>query len=274
MLCCGECGGLEIVEDRQSGDSICQNCGLVLEEHAWEVNHHDLQAAPLLQTCLPQHIIVNCPQRFIQVGDQSSRIRTLAAATSEIRWMAGQLALTDSITQGAVDAWEEIHSKHVCRGDLRRGMQAACIYNSCKLAGFPRPKQRILAVCAISAPILTKASKLYISVLQPQERDMKMLGNPSDSRNILSACCSMAVPDLVPEEMERFVLAEARKVDEDIQKSGVLEGKTPQTKAAAAVSIAMQRKGLPKRERLWEYVGVSDHTLSRTLALLRHHTTI
>lgn len=274
MLCCGECGGVEVVEDRQTGDSVCHDCGLVLEDRAWDVNSHDLCAAPLSQTNLPQHIIANCPQSFIHAYEHSSRTRTLAASASQIRWMAGQLALTNSITEGAVCAWEEIHRRHVCRGDLRRGVEAACIYNSCKLAGFPRPKQRILDVCTISASTLTKAIKLYVAVLKPHQGDMVVLGTPTDSQNILASCCAMAVPDVVPVHMERQVLADARLVNEEVHKTGVLEGKTPQVKAAAAISIAMQRRGLPNREKLYEYVKVSDHTLSRTLALLRHHTKI
>lgn len=269
---CSECGGCDVVEDRQTGDCVCQGCGLVLEDHAWDFNTHDL-SAPLPNETLTHQVIANCPRKLMHAGNHSSRLRTLATSSSELRWMAGQLTLPDNVLHSALDMWERVHAHHVCRGEMRRALEATCLYFACKLAGFPRPKDLLARAFGLDLAVLNKAFKTYMGIVQPTGKDAALMANPTESRDILASCVAAAV-GLIPDELQRVVLADARKVDEAIHRTGVLEGKTPKVKAAAAISIAMRRRRLMGRNVLWESVGVSEYTLSRTLVMLRMHTSV
>ena len=264
---CKECGSLDLVDDRQSGDCICTGCGLVIEDHAWE--SYNTSAEPLVE-CSTRQVIANCPRRFLQAG----RDRRTNQDTAHLRKVAGDLGLTDGIVSSAIAAWEQITAKHTCRGEVRVGLAAACVFFSCKLSGFPRSKQLVATAYGLSPASLKKAMKVYTDCMEPSRRDVLLMCSSTDSKDVMSSCVSMAVGDLVPFDLERNFLAEARKIDAAVHGSGVLEGKTPHVVAAACVSIAMLRRKMAGRETLFKHLKVSQHTLSRTLGLIKNHTNI
>lgn len=270
-MSCPECGGFELIDDKQSGDCICTSCGLVVQDHAWDTRTYDGEP---LRECLTQQVIGNCPQRLVQAGSDNSKLRSLLATTSHLRKVAGDLMLTEGIILTATRSWEQINAKHICRGEVRVALEAACTYYSCKLAGFARSKQVIAAGFGLSTCALKKGMKVYSQVLRPSQGDVVLMCSPTNSNDILASCVSAVCGLLVPMELERIFLAETRKIDADVRGSGVLEGKTPVVSAAAAISIAMLRRQLAGREKLPEYLPVSPYTLSRTIALIRNHTNI
>jgi len=268
-----ECGETDIIDDRQTGDSICASCGLVIDDRAWDTSCQS-KAEPLGRKTLSSQTITKCPRRLLYASGDASKLRSLVATCCELRIAAANIGLTDSISDTAKQMWEEISDQHVCRGELKLGLMAACIYFSCKLARFPRTKEVVSGACNILPETLGKACKLYNKIRKPARRDSILMCSPTESRDVLSTCISMVGVDLIPQEAVRAVTAKARLADEQITKCGVLEGKTPRVRAAAAISIGMEWSGLSGRERLYAAVHVSQYTLSRTLSVIKAHTTL
>ena len=268
---CRECASTDIVQDLQSGDSVCTSCGLVLDDHAWDFDTQ-LYASEPIQPTLTSQTISNCPKRFLHASGDSSRARSLIVSCCELRMCAATLGLPDSLSDHARKLWETINTDHICRGDLRVGVADAFLYYACKLASFPRSKRKVASCCNVTMDTLNKALKVYSRILRPARSDDVLMAKPTDSADVLASCVQEAVAgSVVPAYIVRKLTAQARLADQRVSDSGVLEGKTPQVRAAAAVSLAMRFLELPNRDKLYKAVGVSIYTLQRTVALVEDH---
>ena len=270
-LTCPECPSSYVIEDRQSGDAVCTGCGLVLEAHAWDSSC--LPTGDPMQTVLASQTIGNCPRRLLYASGDSSRARSTIAGTCDLRSASADLGLPSGVADLAARSWESICDEHTCRGDVRDAVRAACIYYACKLFGVPRTKGQLRRACHVTPDLLQRALKLYRHVIRPPLADDVLMSSPTESKDLLAAVVQATVPHLVPSKLQRRVTAQARMADDDISKTGVLEGKTPRVRATAAVGLALERLQLPGREQLAKAAGVSQYTLSRTLALARAHIT-
>ncbi|RYF11897.1 MAG: hypothetical protein EOO40_02400, partial [Deltaproteobacteria bacterium] len=172
-----------------------------------------------------------------------------------------------AVAHQAADAWRRITQKQVCRGQVRMGLAAVCLYFECKLAGVPRSKETIVNGCGVPLDAFRKAARLYR--LQESATQLEV---PTDSKDVLSDCM-LRLGALVPENLQRRVAACARVADEHITRLGVLEGRTPVVRAAAAISLAMEKVKLKGCGELHRHLDVSQYTLSRALNLIQRHTT-
>ena len=261
---CHECFCCDLVDDACTGDTICTGCGLVLDQQAF-VNPavHD---GAVMEEVLTTQKIANCPRRLQFAGGDSSKLRGGVAGSCEIQTVSGRLALPEPTAELACKLWKDIVHKRTCKGDLRKGILAASIYFACKVSGFPRPKRSIAAACGTPVDVVAKGIKLH---LQLSRSEQMQTAKPADSGDVLAVHLAAAA-HLVPCHLSRRTLAHARKLDAEITNAGILEGKTPHVRAAAALYITLKDLGLPAAE-LPDAAGISRHTLTRTLAVLNAH---
>ena len=260
-LFCHECNGTDFVDDRASGDTICTGCGLVAEAHAFQ-NPYVHDGAPL-GTTLTSQTIAKCPRRLLYATGDASRMRGLITSSCDLQSCAARVGLPEMVVQTALSMWEKLLEERLCKGDLRKGLVGACLYFACKACSLARSKATIASACLIPVDVLAKAMKLYAAAHKQVQRCL-----PTESGDLLATSMNRVCG--IPEECRRAVLAAARKIDERINATGVLEGKTPIVGAAAAIHIAIQQAGFPVT-KLHTFLQVSHHTLDRTLAIIRCH---
>lgn len=262
---CPECPGpTSLVEDSCSGDTVCTGCGLVLDSHAFQTPAFH-EGAPMEAT-LASQTIARAPRNLVRAAGDSSKLRGLVASCCELQASAARISLPSNVTEQACSMWQRVLVRRVCKGDVRTGLIAACLYYACKILGFPRTKASIAGACLLPLDVVAKGLKLYTAL----DKDAGVAqALPTDSRDVISGLLAKAVC-LVPARLLRRVHARARQVDEKASSSGVLEGRTPVVRAAAALYCAMATMGLPCAG-LFREVGVSHNTLSCAVAVVRRH---
>lgn len=270
MIACVECNvPTEVVEDYRTGDCICTACGLVLDSHRLECT--DFTHSGVLEDVLASQIIRDCPRSLLHAGSNAS-VRSGIQACCTIEVCAAKAMLPDAVISHAKQLWSDVSCRKLCRGHIRAGLTAACVYIACKMAQFPRSKSTLAAVFGLSVDVISKGIKLYMKLSKPRLEHSALLSAATDSKDLLGKCTSEC--PFISEEDMRSVTAKARIADAELSQSGVLEGKTPQVRAAAAISIALQRMGLKGGDQLHTALHISQYTLSRTLSLVRSHTSI
>lgn len=263
---CPECPEPTVlVDDVQTGDTICTACGLVLQSGAFETPafHEGAPLEPVLAT----QTICRPPRHLMHAAGDSSKLRGIVGTSCDLRASAARISLPAPVVDHAATLLEAALSSRVCKGELRQGLVAACLYYACKVLGYPRTKKAVAVACVLPVDVVAKGLKLYTTM----NRDACIvLAKPTESRDVLSCLVARATL-LIPTALQRKVQAQARLVDEAAMRTGVLEGKTPHVRGGAALCIAMQRMGLPCKELHGE-IGVSHNTLTYAVGLIRQHT--
>lgn len=258
---CTECQSWDIIEDAQSADTICTSCGLVLDSHAYATP--PIHEGAVMEDLLGHQTISNCPTNLKHLGCDSQQ-RTLVISAYNVATVASRICLSDNLILLSQQLWKQVCEARVFRGELRKGMMAACIYMACKLGGFSRPKSTVADACETSTGATSKALKLYFK-LQGEQVHSAALDSADVLAQVSRSLCSLLQP-----YDPRKVLAQARLIDHNICTSGVLEGKTPRVRASAALYMTLEKLGA-SCEGFAAAVGISQHTLSRTLTVIRTH---
>lgn len=247
------------MEDAQSGDTICTSCGLVLQDRAFQLPpvHY---GAPMEDVLVGQ-TITNCTRRLRHAAADSGRLRGLVASTCDLQAAAARINLPQAITDTASELWKQVLAHRTCKGAHRQGLAGACIYFSCKLVGFPRPKSAIADALFLPVTALARAIKVYLSMGLQHEAGT---ARPTESRDVLAAAVSI----VAPAGQERRVLAKARVSDEEVTATGVLEGRTPRVRAAVAIIVALEQLALPAQS-VHKELGICANTIQRSLATFR-----
>lgn len=264
---CPECPcETDVVTDCCSGDTICTSCGLVLDHHGWDTR--SFTDAQPLESVLTSQTISNCPGRFKRAAGDSSKLRNLVSTNSSISSHAAAMALPQPVIKLSQELWEQISLNHVWRGDIRLGVIAACIYFACKLSSVPRTKVAVANIVGAASEAMKRGCKACHQHLQLSSCHARCLHSSTDSKDVIGmlagSCCG-----LVGDDQTRRLLAAARQIDHAVTESGVLEGRTPQVRASAALAVAAERLQLCSLKAFCKKMKVSFYTLTRTVAVVK-----
>ena len=135
---CANCSlASDFVVDKQSGDVICTNCGLVVESHMMESYEYCFNE----QYSLTPKVIVNTATLL---------------SLNEIEKICGRIRLPDTIIIEACRIFKIINS---IKRKNNNSMYATVIYIACQTIGFPRSKNEV--VNSISGVSLKDFSKFF-----------------------------------------------------------------------------------------------------------------
>jgi len=256
---CNECGSLNVVCDDTRGEIICNDCGLVIEEHmvdqgpewrsytAEERKKRDRVGSPMnysihdkgLSTIIgPENrdIYGNnlAPRRRAEIyrlrkwqrrtRTHSSRDRNLIQALSELDRLTSQVDIPKSIKEEAAIIYRKALEKKMSRSTSIESLVAASLYAACRIRKIPRTLDEI-------------AEKSHIS--------KKQLGQ---AFRLLARRVDMSIPLSTPKDfIPRFsndlglsgrVSNRAIKLLEKAKEAGITAGKDPTGMAAATLYIA------------------------------------
>mgnify|MGYP000439330777 FL=1 len=255
---CPECGG-PLVTDEEHGETVCEDCGLVVEENeidrgpewrAFDAAEKDSKSrvgAPTTKMMHDKGLSTNIGwqdkdaygnslsskqrQKMQRLRTWNERFRTrnskernLKQALGEIDRMASSLGLPDEVRETASVIYRRALKEDLLPGRSIEGVATASLYAAARQMNNPRSIDEVAAVSRID-PMEFKRTYRYIV------RELSLEVQPADPASYVPRFAS----DLdVSEEVER----RARELLREGQDAGVTSGKSPVGLAAAAIYAA------------------------------------
>jgi transcription initiation factor TFIIB len=257
-LQCPECGG-NLVNDSERGETLCRDCGLVVEEdeidrgpewRAFDAKEKDEKSrvgAPTTNMMHDKGLSTNIgwqdkdaygKQLSSRQREKMQRLRTwnerfrtrdskernLKQALGEIDRMASALGLPENVRETASVIYRRALDEDLLPGRSIEGVSTSSLYAAARQAGTPRSLDEISNVSRVEKDEIARTYRYIV-------RELSLEIQPADPESYVPRFAS----DLnLSEEAER----RARKLLSTAKKQGVHSGKSPVGLAAAAVYAA------------------------------------
>lgn len=287
-LRCPECGGSKFVRDEDSGEIVCSNCGLVLQQDLvdlrpeWRKTETGEKPASrvgppsrlsLPEKGLPTPIVVSrdahgrrlTPQvaremwrlRYRDMRTQPDKARNLRRAFTELGRLSDRLKIPAPVREHAALVYRQALDQNLVAGRSIPGMVAAALYAACRRFRVPRSLKEVTdesgrrrKEVARNYRLLLKELSLEVPVVDPTRR--------------VSRIATKAKVSPSTETLAVRILQRAMQARHSI-------GKDPRGLAAAALYLAAQRTGEHVTQReLAEIAGVTEVTIrNRAQGLMR-----
>jgi len=279
---CPHCGGTRIVSDRQTGEMICANCGLVVTETIMDTGPEyrvfNLQEAndrrrtgtgysmsiydKGLSTVIKgdkdasgKRLDYETQRRMrrLQRQDNRSKVnethaRNLSIAMAELDRMASELHLPQNVKENAALIYRKALKEDLIRGRSIDAFVAASLYAACRLQKIPRPLKE---VSKVSKRLHSEVAMTYRLI----HKELK-LRPPVDGP--FKFIPSIAAKLSVNQPTEQLAINILKKADE----IKALTGKDPRGLAAAALYMACQET---KEKRVQRVIAKAAGTTEVTL---------
>jgi len=255
---CPECAGT-LVEDAEHGETVCQDCGLVVEEDSvdrgpeWrafdskEKDEKSRVGAPTTNMMHDKGLSTNIDwrdkdaygnalgakqrkkmQRLRKWNERfrtrDSKERNLKQALGEIDRMASALGLPENVRETASVIYRRALDENLLPGRSIEGVSTASVYAAARQAGVPRSLDEITEVSRVEKSEIARTYRYVV-------RELGLEVKPADPESYVPRFASSL--DL-SEESER----RARQLLQNAKEQGVHSGKSPVGLAAAAVYAA------------------------------------
>ncbi|WP_436933570.1 transcription initiation factor IIB [Halovenus marina] len=257
-LVCPECSGSLVVDD-EHGETICQDCGLVVEEDSvdrgpeWrafdskEKDEKSRVGAPTTNMMHDKGLSTNIDwrdkdaygnalgakqrkkmQRLRKWNERfrtrDSKERNLKQALGEIDRMASALGLPENVRETASVIYRRALDENLLPGRSIEGVSTASVYAAARQAGVPRSLDEITEVSRVEKSEIARTYRYVV-------RELGLEVKPADPESYVPRFASSLG---LSEEAER----RARQLLQNAKEQGVHSGKSPVGLAAAAVYAA------------------------------------
>jgi transcription initiation factor TFIIB len=284
---CPECGG-DLAEDAERGETVCSQCGLVVDDDAidygpeWraftpkESDEKARTGAPMTESLHDRGLstVIGYGDRDAGGGEISSGLkhrlsrmrrlhrqasfrsgseRNLAQAITEIKRLAGCVDVSSDVSDQAIRLYREASDEDLIRGRSIDGMAAAALYTACRVNGIPRDLDAVANCSHVDRRTLHRTYRTLT-----HELDIKVpLFRATD--HVPRFASSL---DLPPELGARAQALVRRAEDE-----GLTSGRAPTSIAAAAVlAVAQESDDVEVTQKaVAEATSVSEVTLRHRL---------
>jgi len=250
---CYKCD-VETLKDDAYGIIVCTNCGVVQEvsiiddSAEWNYsNGADGQKDP--SRCgAPTNPFFekSSMSTMIQGGNKNSLMQRMHSQMSmdyveRARWhifehinkiAADRGGLNQVVVNQAKNFYIKLNQRKLSRGNIRKGLIAACIFNACKECNVSRSVKEIADMCEIDISCLNKAIKIFDEFMKDETSGTK----------------TTSALDLVHRQLNNIQIVRpqsfriSKRVGEmldTLEDSGILHGKTPSAVSCALIFIAM-----------------------------------
>ena len=279
---CPECGG-NVVSDEEHGETVCEDCGLVVEEdsvdrgpewRAFDASERDSKSRVGAPTTTMMHdkglstnigwgnkdaygksLSASQREKMQRLRTWNERFRTrnhkernLKQALGEIDRMASALGLPETVRETASVIYRRALAEDLLPGRSIEGVATASLYTAARQAGMPRSLDELTTVSRVDRMELTRTYRYLV-------RELKLEVAPADPAQYVGRFASALGLSDEGEWRARDLLRTA-------QEAGVTSGKSPVGLAAAAVYAAglLTNEALTQSE-VGEVAGVSEVTI-------------
>ncbi|XP_050220726.1 transcription initiation factor IIB-like [Mercurialis annua] len=213
MAYCTDCKTqTEVVDDHMSGDTICTNCGLVLDHHfidqtcEWrtfadsEKDDHDPNRVGNVSNPLLTHgnlsttIVAQPGQKltdeFIFKNHEllTNPDKILTEGFESISRMADRLSIGKSSKIRADEIYKNLVDKKSCKGKNVKSILAACLFVACKESKLPRTVKEI---CSVAQGVSKKEINRAADFIKKQtDIDIIASAECSNGRGLVRRFCS------------------------------------------------------------------------------------
>jgi len=258
QVSCPECGG-NLVMDDEHGETVCDDCGLVVEEgeidrgpewRAFDASEKDEKSrvgAPTTNMMHDKGLSTNIDwrdkdaygnslgsrqrQKMQRLRKWNERFRTrdskernLKQALGEIDRMASALGLPENVRETASVIYRRALDEDLLPGRSIEGVATASVYAAARQAGVPRSLDEITDVSRVEKSEIARTYRYVI-------RELGLEVKPADPESYVPRFASSL--GLSDEAEHR-----ARQLLQNAKEQGVHSGKSPVGLAAAAVYAA------------------------------------
>jgi len=267
---CPECGG-GTLSIEQRGETVCQQCGLVLNEKQVDISHSGIRAyskqekdkkertgCPIsilmpdigLSTIIDRTKIKNPDLRRAAKWNThlSWEKRNMLIAITELKRIGGNLNFPERVKKSAVRLYKEVFKKNLLRGRSINGMIAACAYYVCKQERVPITLQEILDEASINDNIVKKCYKILV-------RELNLKSQHIDPVSLIPRYCA----DL---GLNINIEKEAIKVLKNFIENTSICGKDPKGLCAGSIYLVSKLKNRKVSQKdISRVIGVTEVTL-------------
>ncbi|WP_332898307.1 MULTISPECIES: transcription initiation factor IIB [unclassified Haladaptatus] len=258
-LDCPECGSGKVVADSTHGETVCQDCGLVVDEgeidrgpewRAFDAREKDKKSrvgAPTTNTMHDKGLSTNIDWRDKDAYGKSlgsrqrakmqrlrkwnerfrtrdSKERNLKQALGEIDRMASALGLPNNVRETASVIYRRALTEDLLPGRSIEGVATSAVYAAARQASMPRSLDEIAEVSRVEKSEIARTYRYVV-------RELGLEVRPADPESYVPRFASSL--DLSEEAEHR-----ARQLLRNAKEQGVHSGKSPVGLAAAAVYAA------------------------------------
>jgi transcription initiation factor TFIIB len=182
---CPECKGY-IVFIEEKGDSVCSQCGLIINEREFDTSHSEKRAytrdeksrrertgiliSPLISDLALCTIINNKNvfnpdlKRAIKRDSYLNwKDRNFLIAATELKRLGSLLSIPSYVLNVALKLYKKAYNNNLLKGRTIKGMAAACLYYACRNEKIPRNYHEILKESPIGQKTISKCYKSVCS---------------------------------------------------------------------------------------------------------------
>ncbi|MDX1797180.1 MAG: TFIIB-type zinc ribbon-containing protein [Candidatus Lokiarchaeia archaeon] len=267
---CPECGG-KIILLHEKGESVCGQCGLVINERIVDISHSGKRAftkqekesrertgSPIsillpdmgLSTIIDKANIKSPDLK--RAAKWNSRMtwdkRNMLIATTELKRIGSNLNLPNHVKKAAIRLYIEAFKKKLLRGRSINGMVAACLYFACRERKIPRTLQEILEQTSISAKNVRRCYRTLI-------RELNLKAPSTDPISL--------IPRFIAElELDTDAENATIKILQGFTSKFSTSGKDPKGLCAGALYLVCKKKDKKISQKdIANLVGVTEVTL-------------
>ena len=267
---CPECGGT-IIALKETGDLICNQCGLVLEEKRVDLSHNGRRAFTMNErnsrerTGAPISVLV--PDIGLTTVIDKSKIhnpdlkraakwntrmswekRNILIATTELKRISTNLNLPNHVKQEAMNLYRKVFKRKLLRGRSINSMIAACIYYAIKKYRITRTLQEVLDETSENDKDVRRCYRVLI-----RELNLK-----TPNANPIALIPRYATKLGVSSEVEKLAI----KILDTFSSNFATSGKDPKGIAGGAIYLASKIKNKAfTQKQVADSIGVTEVTI-------------
>jgi len=284
---CPECGGINLILNKDKGEMICKDCGLVVEEkmvdfgQEWREFDHDQAdkrrrtGAPMSYTKFDRGLGTDVGgmgdvyqlqskerNRYFRLRKWQHRIstaieRNLKLALAELKRVSSFLKLPGSVEEEAARVYTMAVQRGLVRGRSMESVVAGALYAACRRHEIPRTLDELSEASGIDKKEIGRTYRFIT-----RELGMKIL--PSNPIDYLARFASAL-------RLTANTQSKAVEILEQAQKVELTSGRGPTGIAAASLYIAALINNEKRTQReVADVAGVTEVTIrNRYKELLR-----
>lgn len=274
---CPECGSINLFWDRERGEIVCRDCGLIIEDkmidfsQEWRatedaIEKHRRAGAPMTHTQPNQGLGTEIGRmsdigklgakerdKFFRLRKWQYRIstaieRNLKLALAELKRVAALLKLPKGVEEEAARIYTLAVQRGLVRGRSMESVVAGALYAACRRHDVPRTLDEISDVSNIEKKEIGRTYRFIV-------RELGITVQPSNPVDYIARFASEL--RLSPEAQSKAI-----EILEKAQKAELTSGRGPTGIAAAALYVAALAKGEKRTQReVADVAGVTEVTI-------------
>nr|MBI4156354.1 transcription initiation factor IIB [Candidatus Woesearchaeota archaeon] len=284
---CPECGSINLILNRERGEVICRDCGLVIEEKmvdfSQEWREFDSEQADKMRRTGPPSTWVKFDKglgtdigqkgdiykldskernKFFRLRKWQYRVstaieRNLKLALAELRRVASYLKLPQSVEEEAARTYTLAVQRGLVRGRSMESVVAGALYAACRRHEVPRTLDELSEASGIDKKEIGRTYRFVT-------RELGIRIMPSNPIDYIPRFASAL--KLTPDTQSKAV-----EILEDAQRNELTSGRGPTGIAAASLYVAALINNEKKTQReVADVAGVTEVTIrNRYKELLR-----